>query len=230
MRHLPDVERALLRWSRQQGFGGGLHEMLGQVPQEFFTGNAKAVVSRVEGAAGVRRFSVFTDKLPENTQRLGLISRLFPDARIINMRRHALDCCISTLFTHFTRDNGYGFRQALLGERYRQVAETMTLWKSALDLPILDVSYEALVSDPEPNIRRILKFCGLSWEPACMMPERSDRVVLSANQRQVRQPINNASVGRWRRYEEWIQPLIESLGGLEWIEAEQRDGMRAARA
>src|SRR6185312_1888006 len=145
MSHIGDVEHALLNWVREElGYQGGANGMLAQIPAEYFSRNAEAVVGRVRASAG-RAFSTFTDKLPENTQRLGLISLLFPEARIIYMRRNALDCCTSILFLHFTQGNGYAFQQTLLGERYRQVAETMQLWKQALDLPILDVSYEALV-------------------------------------------------------------------------------------
>ena len=229
MQHMAEVESALLAWARQQqGYRGGPHRMLAGVPKEFLSRNAAAVVSRVEAAAGERSFSVFTDKLPDNALRLGLISLVFPDARVIHMRRHPLDCCVSILFLHFMRGAGYAFRQSTLGERYRQVAETMELWKAALRLPILDVSYESLVASPEPEIRRVLDFAGLPWDEACLHPERAARAIATANQRQVRQPINGDSVGRWRRYEEWLQPLIKSLGGFEWIEAQQQAGPRAA--
>ncbi len=196
--------------------------MLQQIPTQFFQRNAAAVLNRLQHAAG-RPVSVFSDKLPENSQRLGLISLLFPKARVIYVRRHALDCCISNLFQRFALGHGFAFRQDLLGERYRQVAETMQLWKQALDLPIMDVSYEALVSDPEPNIRRIVAFAGLDWDDRCLTPERAERRIMTASQWQAKQPINRKSVDRWRAYEEWIQPLIEALGGLDWIEAEQRE-------
>lgn len=223
MQHIPDVEEALLNWSRERrGYDGGHHAMLRDVPTDFFTRNAEAVVNRVKSVAQQQPFSVFTDKLPDNCLRLGLISLLFPDARIIYMRRHPLDCCVSVLFLHFLRGNGYAFQQNLLGERFRQVGDVMDLWKETLSLPILDVSYEALVTDPEPAIRRIVDFAGLEWNDACLTPEHSTRNVGSSNQYQVRQPINRGSIGRWQHYEEWIHPLINSLGGLDWIENQER--------
>jgi len=223
MSHMSDVEHALLNWARtNRNYAGGPYDMLKDIPHEFFSRNAAAVLNRVATAAG-RPFSVFTDKWPANSQRLGLISLLFPKARIIYVRRHPLDCCISNLFQHFTRGNGFAFRQDLLGERYRQVAETMQIWKQTLALPILDVSYEALVTNPEPVIRNIVGFAGLDWDAACLSPEQADRHVLTASQWQVKQPINTSSVDRWRDYEEWLQPLIASLGGLAWIEGEHRE-------
>ena len=223
MLHMVNVENALLNWARQnKNYTGGPHEMLKLLPTDYFARNAAAVVRRVDAAAG-RPYRVFTDKLPENSQRLGLIAKMFPRARIIYVRRHALDCCISNLFQRFALGNGFAFRQDLLGERYRQVAETMRLWKQAIDLPILDVNYEALVSDPDPVIRRIVDFAGLEWDEACLTPEHAGRRIMTASQWQVKQPINRGSVDRWRVYEEWIGPLIEALGGLERIEAEQRE-------
>jgi hypothetical protein len=220
---LIEVEQALFAWCEQQlGYSGGPYEMLAEVPQDYFTRNAEAVMRRVEAAAGGRAFSAFTDKLPENTQRLGLVGKLFPTARVIYVRRHPLDCCISNLFQHFAHGNGFAFSQTLLGERYRQVADTMELWRGSLDLPILDVSYELLTADPEPQIRRLLGFAGLEWDPACLTPERAQRRIMTASQYQVRQPINRGSVDRWRPFEAWIQPLIAAMGGLAAIEDEQR--------
>jgi tetratricopeptide (TPR) repeat protein len=223
MPHVPEVETALRNWTTQQGYGGGPCRMLERIPTDYFTRNAAAVVGRVQKAAGDRSFSMFTDKLPDNAFRLGLISLLFPRARILYIRRHPLDCCISNLFLRFQHGNGYAFSQTLLGERYRQTGETMKLWKSALTLPILEVSYEALVSDPEPAIRRIIGFLGLEWNEACLLPHEAQLSAGRANQWQVRQPINTGSIGRWHRYEDWVQPLIAALGGIDAIEREVQE-------
>jgi hypothetical protein len=229
MLHMANVERTLLNWARSnKGFTGGPHELLKAVPAEYFARNAEAVRGKVAATAAGRRFSVFTDKLPENTQRLGLIQLLFPEARVLYVRRHALDCCLSNLFQRFAYGHGFTFQQDLLGERYRQVTETMALWKRTLRLPILDVSYEALVGDPEPVIRRMVAFAGLDWNEACLTPEQAGRRILTASQFQVKQPINRRSVDRWRPYADWLGPLINALGGLPWIDAEAREMQDAA--
>lgn len=219
-----DVEQALLAWFRQnRDYKGGPHQMLAAVPGTLFEKNAAAVLARVKSLAGERDFSLYTDKLPENTQRLGLISRLFPKARVIHVRRHPLDCAMSNYFQRFARGNGFSFRQDLLGERIRQVADTMGLWKRALDLDFLDVSYERLVANPEPSIRAMLDFVGLDWDPACLTPEQAERRIMTASQFQAKQPINTGSLGRWRAYEAWIEPLIGAMGGRDWIAAEMAD-------
>jgi hypothetical protein len=163
---------------------------------------------------------ILTDKTPDNAFRLGLIALLFPHARVIHMRRHPLDTGLSNLFTRFTAGQGFSFHQAALGERIRQTAQVMTAWKSVLPLPILDISYERLVAEPEAQSRRLIDFAGLDWDPACLTPERAQRQVQTASQWQVRQKIHTDSVGRFRGYEEWLAPMIEAMGGRDRIDAE----------
>jgi len=87
----------------------------------------------------------------------------------------------------------------------------MEHWKSTLELPIHTVDYEALVSSPESQIRQLVEFIGLHWEDACLQFHRSERIVRTASSGQVRQPIYSSSVGRWRRYEDFLQPLRFAL-------------------
>ena len=96
----------------------------------------------------------------------------------------------------------------------------MAIWKRALDLDVLDVSYEKLVADPATEARRLVAFAGLDWKDACLEPQHAQRSVLTASQWQVRQPINRMSVDRWRRYEPWIGSMVDAMGGFEWIDQE----------
>jgi hypothetical protein len=139
---------------------------------------------------------------------------------VIHVRRHPIDAGVSNFFQRFSAGQGFSTRLDWIGARTRQIADSMQIWKTALDLPILDVSYERLVADPETEARRLVAFAGLDWDPACLEPERTQRSVLTASQWQVRQPIYRGSVDRWRRYEPWLGPMIEAMGGFAWIDRE----------
>lgn len=173
---------------------------------------------------------ILTDKTPENAFRVGLIAKLFPNARIIHVRRNPLDCGLSNLMTRFTAGQGFSFRQADLGERIRQTAEVMSIWRRLQLLPILDVSYDLLVADPEAQARRLIDFVGLDWDTSCLTPEQASGHVRTASQFQVRQKIHSDSVGRHLAYREWLGPLINALGGQDWIDAEIADQQRAGAA
>ncbi|HVY51689.1 MAG TPA: sulfotransferase [Devosia sp.] len=185
--------------------------------------------SRAERIAGswsaARRADVrlVTDKMPDNAFVLDYIRRLFPNARVVYARRHPLDTGVSNFFVRFGRGHAFSTRLDWIGTRSRLLADTMDLWKGALDLPILDVHYERLVADPEVEIRRLVAFAGLDWTDDFLTPEQSTRSVGTASQWQVRQPIYRTSVARWRRYEPWLGPMIEAMGGLDWVAARERE-------
>jgi tetratricopeptide (TPR) repeat protein len=197
----------------------GRHEMTLALDRDWLAARAEAMVkgwtARAKGP-----FAIATDKLPENALRLGLVARLFPHARVIHVRRHPLDTGVSNFFQRFSDGQGFSNRLDWIGRRVRETADSMEVWKRALDLPILDVSYERLVSEPETQARRMAEFAGLEWTDAMLAPEQARRTVLTASVVQVRQPIYTSAVHRWRRYEPWLGPMIEAMGGMGWVEAE----------
>ena len=195
------------------------HELMLELDRDWLKARAEEWGRHVASQAR-RPFTIVTDKLPENAVRLGLIKRLLPKARVIHVRRHPLDTGVSNFFQRFAAGQGFSTRLDWIGVRTRQVADSMAVWKRALDLPILDVGYEALVGDPEAGARRILDFAGLSWTPDVLEPQKAKRSVLTASQWQVRQPIYRGSVARWKRYEAWLAPMIEAMGGTAWVEKE----------
>lgn len=156
-------------------------------------------------------YSVFTDKMPPNGLNLGLIARLFPKARIIRMRRDARDCCVSNLFTRLPRAYGYKTRQDWLGHYHTFYQRVVDIWLEALPLRSHEVSYEALATNPEPVMREVLDFLELDWDANCLSPEQSGRDIKTSSLWQARQPVNAGSVGRWKRYESQIGPLLEAL-------------------
>lgn len=153
-----------------------------------------------------------TDKMPYNFMHLGFIAQLFPRARIVHCRREPMDSCLSCYFQRFSRGNFHTYRLAHLGAFYRVYEEMMAHWRAVLDLPILDLSYEALVADLEGESRRLLAFLGLEWDPRCLRFYESKRVVNTASFDQVRRPVYADSVGRWRHYADRLDPLAEALG------------------
>lgn len=152
------------------------------------------------------------DKMPHNFLRLGLISILFPSAKIIHCRRDAMDNCLSIFFQKFV-GNGhrYSYDLATLGQYYRLYEDLMAHWREVLPIQILDVDYEATTDDPETISRRLIEFVGLEWNDACLAPHKLDRTVKTASQWQVRQPIYKTSVQRWKHYEKYLEPLKEAL-------------------
>jgi tetratricopeptide (TPR) repeat protein len=153
------------------------------------------------------------DKLPSNFRNLGLIHAALPDARFIHLQRDPLDTCLSIYFQGFTAAHAYAADLADLGHYYREYRRLMGHWRATLPPHLLlEVPYEALVDEPEGWSRRMLEHIGLPWDPRCLEFHRTDRPVLTASSWQVRQPIGKGSIGRWRRYERFLEPLREALG------------------
>jgi hypothetical protein len=153
------------------------------------------------------------DKLPSNFKNLGLIHAALPAARFIHLERHPLDTCLSIYFQGFTAAHAYATDLTDLAHYYREYRRLMAHWRATLPPHLLlEVRYESLVDDPEHWGRRMLAHLGLSWDPRCLEFHLTDRPVLTASSWQVRQPIGKGSIGRWRHYERYLEPLREALG------------------
>jgi len=153
-----------------------------------------------------------TDKMPGNFLHLGLISQLFPRARIIHCVRDPLDTCLSCFSQHFSQGLSYTNSLTHLGLFYREYRRLMAYWERVIQLPILEVRYEEMVKDQERITRSLLEFCGLDWDERCMHFHNTRRLINTASYDQVRQPLYARSVGRWRHYAEYLTPLKEALG------------------
>lgn len=153
-----------------------------------------------------------TDKLPHNFLHLGLIELLFPQAHVIHCTRDPLDTCLSIYFHRFNTGHLYARRLRSLGRYYRAYEQLMTHWEDVLTLPLLTVRYEDLVEDVEGSSRRLVDFCGLDWNPACLRFHTNERVVNTPSHAQVRQPIYRDALQRWRQYAPWIAELRDGLG------------------
>ncbi len=156
-----------------------------------------------------------TDKLPGNFIFTGLIHLMLPNAKIIHVNRNPVDNCISCFTQLFHIKNEQTYNLSELGHYYVQYARLMDHWRSILPAgAFLDVQYEEIVADQEAQARRIIEYCGLEWDDACLDFHKNKRSVRTASVAQVRQPIYNSSVEKWRNYEGYLSPLLEALGDL----------------
>ena len=162
-------------------------------------------------AANGRPFA--TDKSPGNYMLAGAIACMLPEARLVYVRRTPGDNALSLFEQSFLRGLNYSYDLSHIGAVYRAHADLMEHWTRTCGLAIHTVDYDGLVQDPEPHIRRLIEFVGLDFHPDCLAPHRVERDVRTSSVWQVRQPISARSVGRWRRYEQQMEPFFRALEG-----------------
>lgn len=156
--------------------------------------------------------SRFVDKMPHNFQNIGLILRLFPNAKIIQMLRDPRDVCYSIFRIRFaSRGHPYSFDQNNLADHYRHYLDMMDFWHKTFPGQIYTCAYERLVREQDTEIHRLIKFCDLPWEGLVMEFHKSKRAVKTASKGQVKSKIYTSSVSGWRRYEEGFAPLVTRL-------------------
>ena len=161
-------------------------------------------------AAGALRV---IDKMPANFLYAGLIHAVFPRARIIHMRRHPIDTCLSIYFQNFFNVSTWSNDLEDLAHYYGEYDRVTAHWRAILPAASwLEIPYEALVAGQEEWTRRLLEFLGLPWDPRCLEFHQTQRVVITASKWQVRQKMHTASAGRWRHYEKHVAPLLWLAG------------------
>jgi hypothetical protein len=153
----------------------------------------------------------FVDKNPNNFVYIGMLRLAIPNAKIINAMRHPLDSCFGSFKQLFASGQPFTYDLMEVGEYYLQYRKLMDHWREVLPEFVLDVQYEQVVADLETNVRRILEFCGLPFEDACLRFYETERAVKTASSEQVRRPIYASSVNLWRNYEPQLDELIETL-------------------
>jgi hypothetical protein len=152
-----------------------------------------------------------TDKMPGNFLLIGLIRMALPNARIIHARRDIRDTAFSCFSLLFSRGQVYSYDLAELGRYCRAYLRLMEHWRELLPDAMLEVQYEDLVEDFESQARRMIAYCGLDWNDACLNFHQTERSVQTASATQVRRPIYRTSIGRWRVHEESLRPLLDAL-------------------
>jgi len=154
----------------------------------------------------------FIDKNPNNFRHIGLIHLILPNARIIDARREPMACCFSNLKQLFANGQEFTYSIEDIARYYRTYLELMRHWDAVLPGRVLRVLHEDVVDDLDGNVRRILDFCGLDFEPACVEFHKTARSVRTASSEQVRQPIFREGLDQWKHYERWLEPLRQALG------------------
>lgn len=154
----------------------------------------------------------FIDKMPNNFRHIGLISMILPNARIIDARRSAMGCCFSGFKQLFAEGQEFTYGLKEVGTYYRDYVQLMNHWDQVLPGKVLLVRYEEVVADLESQVRRLLDFCGLPFEEACINFHQTERAVRTASSEQVRQPIYKSGVDQWENFSEYLDPLREVLG------------------
>ena len=155
---------------------------------------------------------LFIDKKPGNFHHVGLIHLILPNARIIDARRDPAASCFSIFKSY--RSQG-GLRLSEVGRYYRDYVELMAHFDAVLPGRIHRVIHEDLLHDPEAEIRRMLDYLGLPFDERCLRFHETQRTVLTPSSEQVRRPLTAEGVGRWRIFEPWLGPLLESLGSVQ---------------
>jgi len=165
---------------------------------------------RIRTWARGKRFMI--DKNPANFVNAGFIAKALPRARILCLRRGAMDACLSNLKVLFTNDAfGYSYDLDELAEYYLRFDRLSRHWTHVLGDQYMEVHYEQLVADPLAMTERVMAFCGLEFQPESVDITRNQAPVTTASSSQVRQPINNRGIGAWRRYERQLEPLRARL-------------------
>ena len=154
----------------------------------------------------------FIDKMPNNFRHIGLIKLILPNAKIIDARRAPMSCCFSGFKQLFAEGQMFSYSQEDIAQYYRDYVRLMAHWDTVMPAQILRVQHEDVVADLETEVHRMLDYCGLPFEEACLEFHKTERNVRTPSSEQVRQPIFSDALEQWKNYEPWLTPLKEALG------------------
>jgi len=210
---LPDII-SITRMLRERASAkklGSYHELLAELPADEVRALGTMYLDRTRIQRKQGR-PMFIDKMPNNFFHVGLIHLALPNARIIDARRHPLACCFSGFKQYFARGQNFSYGLDDLGRYYHDYVALMAHFDDVLPGRVHRVIYEDMVADTETEVRRLLDYCDLAFEPTCLKFFENDRPVRTASSEQVRKPIYRDGVDHWRHYEPWLSPLKLALG------------------
>jgi tetratricopeptide (TPR) repeat protein len=184
--------------------------------------------------AGTRAYRAgrpfFIDKMPNNFRHLGLIRLMLPNARIIDARREPMACCFSNFKQLFANGQEFTYGINDIAGYYRTYLELMRHWDRVLPGHILRIHHEDVVDDLDGNVRRVLDFCGLDFEPQCIEFHKTERSVRTASSEQVRQPLYREGLDQWKYFGPWLGPLQDALGDALHRYRDAEAGPKPARS
>ena len=204
---LPDIPAMAARLAEGRGMSAALTAMT--------AGERRALGEEYLARTRIQRKTDrphFIDKLPNNWAQVGFIKAILPNARVVDARRHPLDCGVSNFRQHFARGQAFSYDLADIGAYCADYVRLMAHFDAVMPEAITRVFHEALVADPEGQVRRLLAALGLEFEDACLRFHENTRAVRTASSEQVRRPVNRDGFGQWRRFDEQIGPLRSALG------------------
>ena len=210
---LPDIHNLVRRIDGKHGRGepGNYPEKLAELDAVALRafGEEYLDATRIQRSEGK---PFFIDKMPNNWAYAGFIRLILPNARIIDARRHPLDCCFSNFKQHFARGQAFSYDLTHIGRYYADYVRFMAHLDAVQPGKVHRVIHEQLVENPEQEIRALLAYCGLEWEDACLNFHETRRAVRTASSEQVRQPLSRSGFDQWKPFEQWLDPLKEALG------------------
>jgi len=204
-----DIPLMMQRAAEIGGEDSGFLDGISALSRDQLQGLAGGYVNTVSELAPA---GIIADKMPFNFINIGFIHLLFPGARFIHCRRDSLDVGLSCYLTNFVQPHPWSCDLGHIGHYIKAHDRLMDHWRSVLPAPIFDWNYETVVADWEAEVRRLIDYLGLDWDPACLQFHRVGGAVQSASKWQVRSPVTSARVGRWRNFGGELSPLIDALG------------------
>lgn len=207
---LPDIPAMAMREGRDKG--GWIEAVADMTADDLDRlGSEYVERTRIQRKSGK---PFFIDKLPNNWSYLGFIRLILPNAKIVDARRHPLDCCFSNFRQHFAKGQSFSYDLTHMGRYYRDYVRAMAHFDSVLPGYVHRVIHEELLDNPEHEIRRLLDHLDMPFETACLSFHENKRAVRTASSEQVRRPINRDGVDQWKSYETHLGPLKAALGDL----------------
>ncbi|NQV94861.1 MAG: sulfotransferase [Sphingomonadales bacterium] len=211
---LPDIPAMALGAGRE--FGGHGHHWVDAVAAMDEDKLAQLGANFLNKTAVQRKSDkpFYIDKLPNNWLYTAFIMLILPNAKIIDARRHPLDCCFSNFRQHFAKGQPFSYDLETIGQYYSDYVRMMAHIDAVQPGRVHRVIHEALVDDPEAEVRSMLAYLGQPFEPECLSFYKNDRAVRTASSEQVRKPINRDGMQQWKPYEQWLNPMKNALGDL----------------